>query len=118
MSEREGDGAVLFDRIPRAAVGCRWMAHDYRTESRPRWETSFPAQAQVAAWSAGRAESERVDGPFSALGRIAAWSAERAERERADGPVFASGRMAAWCAERRMRERAVGCFRIRAEFQL
>jgi hypothetical protein len=40
------------------------------------------------------------------------------EHERADGPVFALGRMMAWCAERRMRERAVGCFRIRAEFQL
>jgi hypothetical protein len=27
----------LFGRIPRVAVGCRWTAHDYRTESRPRW---------------------------------------------------------------------------------
>jgi hypothetical protein len=109
---------VLFSRIPRAAIGCIWMAHNYRTESQPRWETSFPAQTQVAAWSTGRAERERADGPFSVLGRIAAWSARCAERERADGPVFASGRMAAWCTESRMRERAVGCFHIWAEFQL
>jgi hypothetical protein len=59
---------VLFGQIPRTAVGCRWVVHDHRTESRPRWETSFSAQAQVAAWSARRAERERADGPVSASG--------------------------------------------------
>jgi hypothetical protein len=38
---------------------------------------TFPAQAQVAAWSAGRAERERADGPVSVLGHMAAWRAER-----------------------------------------
>jgi hypothetical protein len=65
-------GAVLFDRKPRAAVGFRSMAHDHQTESRPRWEMTFPAQAQVTAWSAGRAKCERADGPVSIWGRMAA----------------------------------------------
>jgi hypothetical protein len=67
------------------------MAHNYRTESRPRWEMSFLAQAQVAEWRAGRAEHKRADGQFSASGRIAAWSAGRVERERAGFRFGADG---------------------------
>jgi hypothetical protein len=62
--------AFLFGRIPRVAVGCRWTAHDYRTESRPRWEIAFPAPAHDEAWRAERAVRERADGPFSFSGRI------------------------------------------------
>jgi hypothetical protein len=60
------------------------MAHDHRTESRPRWEVAFPAQAQVAARSAGHAEHERAGGPVSVSGRMAAWHAECGLR--ASGP--------------------------------
>jgi hypothetical protein len=84
-------GAVLFDQKPRAAVGLRWMAHDHRTESRPRCEVTFPAQAQVAAWSAGRAERERAGGPVSGSGRMAAWHAERGLRASGPWAVFGVG---------------------------
>jgi hypothetical protein len=83
--------AVLFDRKPRAAVGFRWMAHDHQTESRPRWEVTFPAQAQIAAWTAGRAERERADGPVSVSGRMAAWHAERGLRASGPWVVFIFG---------------------------
>jgi hypothetical protein len=46
------------------------MAHDYRTESRPRWETAFPAQAHDEAWRAERAVRERADGPFFISGQF------------------------------------------------
>jgi hypothetical protein len=83
--------AVLFDQKPRAAVGFKWMAHDHRTESRHRWEVTFPAQAQVAAWSAGRTECERADGPVSVSGRMAAWHAERGLRASGSWAVFGFG---------------------------
>jgi hypothetical protein len=82
---------VLFDRKPHAVIGLRWMAHDHRTESRPRWEVTFPAQAQVAARSAGRAERERAGGPVSVLGRMAAWHAERGLRVSGPWAVFGFG---------------------------
>jgi hypothetical protein len=62
---------VLFDRKPRATVGSRWTAHRHRTEIQPWRGESFLAQAQVAAWSAGRAERERAGGPFLGLGPVA-----------------------------------------------
>jgi hypothetical protein len=65
-----GAGTILFGRIPRVVVGCRWMAHDYRTESRPRWETAFPAQAHDEAWRAERAVREWADEPFSVSGQF------------------------------------------------
>jgi hypothetical protein len=83
--------AVLFDRKPRAAVGLRWMAHDHRTEFRPRREETFLTQAQVAAWSAGRAEREQAGfrlGPHGGLARGA-----RSEGERAVGHFLFSGRI-------------------------
>jgi hypothetical protein len=83
--------AVLFDRKPRAAVGLRWMAHDHRTEFRPRREETFPAQAQVAAWSAGRAERERASGPVSISDRMAAWHAERGVRASGSWAIFGFG---------------------------
>jgi hypothetical protein len=61
---------VLFGQIPRVAVGCIWMAHDYQTESRPRWETAFPAQAHNEAWRAERVVRERADEPFLVSGRF------------------------------------------------
>jgi hypothetical protein len=67
------------------------MAHDHRTESRPRWEMSFLAQAQVAAWSAGRAEHEWADGPVSVLGRITTWRVERSLRASGSWAVFSFG---------------------------
>jgi hypothetical protein len=79
---------VLFGREPRTAVGFRWTAHDHRTEIQPRREESFPAQAQVAAWSAGRAERERAGGSFSVSGRMAAWHAERGLRKSGPRAVF------------------------------
>jgi hypothetical protein len=63
---------VLFGRKLRAAVGLRWTAHTHRTEFQPRRDKTFLAQAQVAAWSAGRAERERAGGLISASGRMAA----------------------------------------------
>jgi hypothetical protein len=74
----------LFGREPHAAVGLRWTAHDHRTEIQPRREEAFPAQAQVVAWSAGRAERERAAGLISVSGRMAAWHGERDLR--ASGP--------------------------------
>jgi hypothetical protein len=100
----------LFDRKPRAAVRLRWTAHDHRTEFQPRREEAFPAQAQVAAWSAGRAERERAGGLISVSGRMAAWHGERVLRAFGRGLYSASGRFAAWRAERVLRERAVGHF--------
>ncbi len=88
---------VLFGRKPRATVGSRWTAHRHRTEIQPRRVEAFPAQAQVAAWSAGRAERERAAGLFSVSGRMAAWDGERGLR--ASGPVSVSGRFAAWRAK-------------------
>jgi hypothetical protein len=85
---RGPSSAVLFDRKLRAAVGLRWMTHDHRTEFRPRREETFPAQAQVAAWSMGRAERERADGPVSISGRMAAWHAERGLRASGPQAVF------------------------------
>jgi hypothetical protein len=56
------------------------MAHTHRTEFQPRRDETFPAQAQVAAWSTGRAERERAAGLFSVSGRMAAWDGERGLR--------------------------------------
>jgi hypothetical protein len=67
------------------------MAHDHRIEFRPRWEESFPAQAQVAAWSTGRADRERVGGPFFVSGRMVAWHAERGLRKSGSRAVFGFG---------------------------
>jgi hypothetical protein len=63
---------VLFDRKLRAVIGLRWTAHTHWTEFQPRRDKTFPAQAQVAAWSAGRAERERAGGLISVSGRMAA----------------------------------------------
>jgi hypothetical protein len=84
-------GAVLFGRKPRAAVGFRWMAHNHQTESRPRWEMTFLAQAQVAAWSVGRAERERADGPVSVSGRMVACHVERGLRVSGPWAIFGFG---------------------------
>jgi hypothetical protein len=83
---------VLFGRKPHATVRLRWMAHDHRTGFQPRREKTFPAQAQVAAWSAGRAERERAGGLVSVSGHMAAWHGEHGLR--ASGPFSASGRFA------------------------
>jgi hypothetical protein len=85
---RGPSSVVLFGRKLRAVVGLRWMAHDHRTEFRPRWEETFSAQAQVAAWSAGHAERERAGGPVSISGRMAAWHTERGLRESGSRAVF------------------------------
>jgi hypothetical protein len=74
----------LFGREPRAAVGLRWTTHDHRTKIQPRREEAFPAQAQVAAWSAGRVERERAGGLIFISGRMADWHRERGLR--ASGP--------------------------------
>jgi hypothetical protein len=68
---------VLFGRKLHTAVGLRWTAHTHRTEFQHRRDETFPTQAQVAAWSAGRAERERAGGPFFVSGRMAAWHAKR-----------------------------------------
>jgi hypothetical protein len=67
------------------------MAHDHRTEFWPRREKSFPAQGQVAAWSAGHAERERAGGPISVSGRMAAWHAERGLRASRPRAIFGFG---------------------------
>jgi hypothetical protein len=67
------------------------MAHDHRTEFRPKREETFPAQAQVAAWSAGRAEHERAGGPVSISGRMAAWHVERGLRKSGPRAIFGFG---------------------------
>jgi hypothetical protein len=79
---------VLFGRKLRTAVGLRWMAHNYRTGFRPRREETFPAQAQVAAWSTGRAERERAGGPISVSDHMVAWHAERGLRASGPRAVF------------------------------
>jgi hypothetical protein len=61
-----------------------WTAHDHRTNIQLRREEAFLAQAQVAAWSAGRAEREQGGGLISVSGRMAAWHGERGLR--ASGP--------------------------------
>jgi hypothetical protein len=67
------------------------MAHDHWTESRPRWEVTFSAQAQVEARSVGRAERERAGWPVSISGRMAAWHAERGLRVSGPWAVFGFG---------------------------
>jgi hypothetical protein len=101
---------ALFGRNPRVAVGLRWTAHDHQIEFQPRREEAFPAQAQVAAWSAGRAEHKRAGGLISVSGRMAAWHGECVLRAFGRGLFLASGRFAAWRAERVLRERAVDHF--------
>jgi hypothetical protein len=64
------------------------MTHDHRTEFRPRREETFPAQAQVPAWSAGRAEDERAGGPVFVSGRMAAWHLEHSLRASGPRAVF------------------------------
>jgi hypothetical protein len=91
--------AVLFGQKLRAAIGLRWMAHDHRTEFRPRREETFPAQAQVAAWSAGRDKRERAGGSVSVSGRMAAWHAERGLRVSGSRAVFGFGPLHGWRAE-------------------
>jgi hypothetical protein len=86
---RRSRSAVLFGREPRAAAGFRWTAHTHRTEFQLRRDESFPAQAQVVAWSAGRAERERAARLFSVSGRMAAWDGERGLR--ASGPRASFG---------------------------
>jgi hypothetical protein len=81
----------LFGREPCIAVGLRWTAHDHRTEIQPRREESFSAQAQVAAWSAGRAERKRAGGPFSVSGHMTAWHGERSLRKSGSRAVFGFG---------------------------
>jgi hypothetical protein len=76
---------VLFGQKLRATVGLRWTAHRQRTEFQPRRDKSFPAQAQVAAWSTGRTEREQAAGHFSTSGRFPARRAECFSRERAVG---------------------------------
>jgi hypothetical protein len=72
-------------------VGLRWMTHDHRTEFRPRREETFPAQAQVVAWSAGHAERERAGGPVFVSGCMAAWHTERGLRASGPQAVFGFG---------------------------
>jgi hypothetical protein len=67
------------------------MAHDHRTRFQPRREKTFPAQAQVAACSAGRAERERAGGPVSFSGRMAAWHGERGLRASGSRAIFGFG---------------------------
>jgi hypothetical protein len=74
------------------------MAHTHRTEIQPRRDETFPAQAQVAAWSAGRAERERAGGLISVSGRMAAWHGERDLR--ASGPWASFGFGSLRCLER------------------
>jgi hypothetical protein len=78
----------LFGREPHATVGFRWTAHTHRTEIQPRRDETFLAQAQVAAWSAGRAERERAAGLISVSGRMAAWHGERGLRKSGPRAVF------------------------------
>jgi hypothetical protein len=82
---------VLFSREPRAAVGFRWTAHTHRTEFQPRRDETFPAQAQVAAWSVRRAERERAAGLISVSGCMAAWHGERGLRTSGPRAVFGFG---------------------------
>jgi hypothetical protein len=82
---------ILFGRKLRAVVGLRWMTHDHRTVFRPRQEETFPTQAQVAAWSAGRAERKQAGGPVSISGRMAAWHAEHGLRASGPQAVFGFG---------------------------
>jgi hypothetical protein len=110
--------AVLFGREPRAAVGFRWTAHTHRTEFQPRQDETFPAQAQVAAWSAGRAERERAAGLISISGHMAAWHGERglrASRPWAGFGFGAASRPGAWGEFRASGPWAV--FHLRAEFR-
>jgi hypothetical protein len=93
---RGPSSAVLFGQKLHAAVGLRWMAHDHRTEFRPKRKETFPAQAQVAAWSAGRAERERAGGPVSVSGRIAAWHAKRGLRASAPQAIFGVEPLHGW----------------------
>jgi hypothetical protein len=89
--------AILFSRKLHAAIGLRWMAHDHWTGFRPRRKETFPAQAQVAAWSTGCAEHEQAGGPVSVSDRMAAWHASRGLR--VSGPFSASACFATWRAE-------------------
>jgi hypothetical protein len=82
---------VLFGRKPRATVGLRWTAHRHRTEIQPRRGESFPAQAQVAAWSAGRTERERAGGPFLGFGPFPGRERGVFSREWAAGRFFGFG---------------------------
>jgi hypothetical protein len=67
------------------------MAHTHRTEIQPRRDETFLAQAQVAAWSVGRAERERAGGLFFVSGRMAAWHAKRGLRKSGPQAVFGFG---------------------------
>jgi hypothetical protein len=102
---------VLFGREPHAAVGLRWTAHDHRTEIQPRREETSPAQAQVAAGSAGRAERERAGGLISVSGRMTAWHGERGLRKSGPRAVWRPGARRGFCASGPW-----AIFHFRAEF--
>jgi hypothetical protein len=93
---RRSRSAVLFGREPHAAAGFRWTAHTHRTKFQPRRDESFSDQAQVAAWSAGRAERERATGLFSISGRMAAWDRERGLRASGPRASFSFGPLRGW----------------------
>jgi hypothetical protein len=88
---RGRQSVVLFGRKPRATVGLRWTAHRHRTEIQPRRGESFSAQAQVAAWSAGRAERERAGGPFFGFGPFPGRERRVFSREWVAGRFFGFG---------------------------
>jgi hypothetical protein len=67
------------------------MAHTHRTEIQPRRDGTFPAQAQVAAWSAGRTERKRAGGPFFISGCMATWHVKRGLRKSGPRAVFGFG---------------------------
>jgi hypothetical protein len=52
---------------------------------------TFPAQAQVVAWSAGRAEREWAAGLFLRLGPHGGWGGERDPRASGPRTVFGFG---------------------------
>jgi hypothetical protein len=83
--------AVLFGREPRAAVGFRWTAHIHRTEFQPKRDETFPAQAQVAAWSMGSVERERAGVPFFVSGRSGGLAREPRLRKSGSRAIFGFG---------------------------
>jgi hypothetical protein len=88
------------------------MTHDHRTKFQPRREETFLAQAQVAAWSAGRAEREWAGGPISVSGRMAAWHGERGLRASWPRAVFVFGPLRSLACEESSTRASRGPFSI------
>jgi hypothetical protein len=98
-AERKNEARVCVRAVERGFVRSETSRSRWIEMDGSRSPDRVSAQAQVAAWSAGRAECERAGGPVSVSGRMAAWHAERGLRASGPWAIFGFGPLRGWPAE-------------------